>query len=283
MEAKNTLTKKDTKKEVMKYGMTDDQIELIRRTVAAGASNDELALFLHNCKRTGLDPFVRQIYLLPIQGKRVIQISIDGARLIAERTEKYKGQTSPEWCGEDGEWKDVWLSSDPPLAARVGIYKEGFERPLFAVAHYKSYVRTYFDKNTNSQKLMPSWEKMPEVMLSKCAESLALRKAFPQQLGDLYTAEELGGDDNSGGQHPDAPAPKRPGSAFDRNSAISELKQLMKTRKFDAQIFLEYYDRGSVEEFDDAQIKDAIESLKKKPENVQTLEADAELVGDAGR
>lgn len=174
-----------------------EEVELIKNTVAKDATDLELKLFLSYCQRTGLDPLTRQIYFSKGKpdknGKQKVSMltSIDGFRLVADRSEQYQGQTPAQWCGADGKWTDIWLQSTPPKAAKVGVWKAGFKEPLYAVAVFDEYAQRYNDGN-----LQHMWKKMPALMISKVAESLALRKAFPNDLSGLYTQEEMAQADN---------------------------------------------------------------------------------------
>jgi phage recombination protein Bet len=180
-------------------GYTDQEKEIIKKNVMQGkGSQEDLDFLLATAQRTGLDILARQIF--PVfrwdssKGVNVMQIqtSIDGFRLIAERSGKYEGQDGPYWCGQDGVWKDIWLDKAPPMAAKVGVYKTGARAATYAVARFDAYKQTFKDKQSGSQVLNSIWSKMGDMMNAKCAESLALRKAFPQELSGLYTAEEMG-------------------------------------------------------------------------------------------
>lgn len=152
--------------------ITGEKLDLIKRTVAKGASDDELELFLYQCKRTGLDPFTHQIYCIRRGGQMTTMTGIDGYRTIADRTGKYAGNDDP-----------VFDSEEKPRKATVTVYKlvEGVRCPFTSTARWDQY---YPGKS-------PLWDKMPHLMLGKCAEALALRKAFPQDLSGLYTKEEM--------------------------------------------------------------------------------------------
>ena len=165
--------------------LTKDRIKLITDTVARGATPDELKLFLLVCRRSQLDPFARQIYLVKrfdsVSGvsRGVIQTGIDGFRTIAERTGEYAGSDDSIF----EEPKDAKIKF--PVKATVSVYRivKGQRVAFTASARWSEYYP--------GEKLGFMWRKMPYAMLGKCAEALALRKGFAQVLGGLYIHEEM--------------------------------------------------------------------------------------------
>lgn len=157
-----------------------NQIDLIKRTIAVGATNDELDLFLHQCKRTGLDPLAKQIFFQKYKLKNgdekvTIITSIDGYRLIAARTGEYAGSDEPIYDKEDGR----------PGKASVTVYRmlNGVRTPFTASARWDEYCPPPGRDHM--------WNKMPFLMLGKVAEALALRKAFPNDLSAVHVDEEM--------------------------------------------------------------------------------------------
>ncbi|MCL1799959.1 MAG: phage recombination protein Bet [Promicromonosporaceae bacterium] len=178
---------------LLSYNSRGDEIIADRGTVAA---------FLMICQKTQLDPFAKQIYCIKRGQKWVTQISIDGARLIAERSGKHQGPTDTEWSDDGVTWTKAWVRTEEnpyPEFARAGVYREGFRKATKVVARWGAYA-VYNDEWVNNKKtgrkvLGDTWEKMPDLMLAKCAEMLALRKSFPMDLSGLYIDVEMGNAD----------------------------------------------------------------------------------------
>lgn len=172
--------------------MSKSQIELVKRTVAKGASDDELRLFIQVCKGANLNPFLKQVFLVPRwdsrEGKevRAIQVSIDGFRAIAEESGGYAGNEDALFTGEElVEYGKEKKQVKVPLEAKVTVYKfvEGQRYPFTATARWSEYYP--------GEKMGFQWHIRPYLMLGKCAEALALRKAFPKLLSGMYASEEL--------------------------------------------------------------------------------------------
>jgi phage recombination protein Bet len=155
--------------------VTPDEVTLIKATVAAGATDAELKLFLFDCARQGVHPLDRLLHFTKRGGKYTPITSIDFMRIRAADTGEYAGSDDAVFrLDEEGV----------PWEATVTVYRltQGQRFPYTATARWDEY------KPEQNDFL---WRKMPHTMLGKCAEALALRKGFPRQLAGLYAREEL--------------------------------------------------------------------------------------------
>lgn len=154
-------------------GFTPEQIKIIKSTIAPGLSDDDLKIFLYHCVRTRLDPFRKQIYAIPRGGRMTIQTSIDGFRLIADRTGAYAPGRPTEYLYSDS-------------GALLGA--TAFVKKFVAGTWHEIGEQALISEYSNPS---PFWKRMPTVMIAKTAESRALRRAFPDDLSGLYTEEEI--------------------------------------------------------------------------------------------
>lgn len=224
---------------------TDDQVSLIKKQIAPRATDDELKLFLYQAKRTGLDPLARQIYCIHRAGKMTVQTSIDGFRVVAERTGDYGGQDEPEFIEVDGKL----------ICCKVSVYKfRGDIRYKASVG--VAYWDEYFPQDNNFM-----WKKMPHTMLSKVAEALALRKAYPQDLSGLYTNDEM--------QQANEPAQANTDSANDYIKSATLPERTCEELKEEYMGLLAEY----IEKSKDPKAKDFHPDNWKKEQNINTFTA----------
>ena len=158
---------------------TEEQIATIKNMYCKGATDDEFKVFLYTCERTGLDPFAKQVYAIKRGSAMTIQTSIDGYRLVAERTGRYCPGQKPSYEYD----KNGKLLSATAYVKK--LTQDGTWHVVEAEAAFNEYMQAYNGKPSGL------WEKMPRVMLAKCAEALAIRKCFPAELSGVYTKEEM--------------------------------------------------------------------------------------------
>jgi phage recombination protein Bet len=154
--------------------LSEKEVQLLKDMLGKDLSDTDFTIYLRIIHRTGLDPFSKQIYAIPRNGKMTIQTGIDGYRLIAARTGELAGIEDSIFDTE---------TNDNPGKATVTVWRfvQGQRVPFTASARWSEYA----------QPESKTWKKMPYVLLGKCAEALALRKGFPAELSAIYTREEM--------------------------------------------------------------------------------------------
>jgi phage recombination protein Bet len=199
---------------------TADQLRMIQDSYAMGATDEEFAVLMEIAKVRRLNPLLKQIHFVKRWSSDLnrevwsCQTSIDGMRAIAERTGLYDGQDETEfrYAKDPSRVRRVLeaaaVSGDPTkileafdkitdpnaltgsvlLMAKTRVYRKDWSQGRCAVglAHWNEYVQLRKDGTPTK-----FWNEKPHVMLAKCSEAIALRKAFPEDLSGLYAEEEI--------------------------------------------------------------------------------------------
>lgn len=155
-------------------------LQTLKDTVAKGANASEFAMFLEVCKSSGLNPFRKEIWFVKDQRTQAVQMmtGINGYWSIANSHPEFDGAETG-MINSDGEWVKS-VSGNDFIGAWCRVYRKDRRMPLEAEAMLSDY-----------RKGFGLWNSAPRIMIKKVAESIALRKAFPQQMNGLYTQEEM--------------------------------------------------------------------------------------------
>ena len=179
----------------------DDMVRVLQNSLYPGARPESVMLALAWCRATGRDPMKKPIHIVPMwvkdaetgQGamRDVLMPGIGTYRTDAARTGLYAGKSEPEF-GPDVTANLGGVSVTFPKWCKVTVHKTvGSEvRPFTAMEFWTENYATA-KKDTDAPNTM--WRKRPYGQLAKCAESQALRMAFPDETGNTNTAEEMEG------------------------------------------------------------------------------------------
>lgn len=166
--------------------------QLVKDVICKGATDLEFQHCMAMAWHLGLDPLARQIFFITVFDSKLRRevwvpiVAVSGLLGIAQRTGEYQGRTKPEWCGQDGAWRGVWLADGPPAAAQVGVHRAGYVEPTYGIVTYREYCR-----RTRDGRPMAQWGVQPSHMLFKCALSQALRHSFSIEMAGDFGVRDV--------------------------------------------------------------------------------------------
>ena len=190
-------------------GYNAAQLRTIKHTVAADTNDLEFDLFMEACRSYGLDPFRKQIHAVvyskdkPEKRKMSIIVSRDGLRVLAQRCNDYRPASEPARIEYDDGAKGP-ANPKGIVSATVRLWKQdnrGEWYPVVGEAYWDEFAPIIDEwawddakgkrAPTGKKSVEGNWAKMPIVMITKCAESQALRAGWPDQFGNIYSEEEM--------------------------------------------------------------------------------------------
>src|SRR5215510_16068419 len=112
--------------------VTAEQMELVKRTVAQGATDAELKLYLYDCQRQGVHPLDRLLHFTKRGNKYTPVTSIDLMRIRAAETNEYAGSDDASFYG---------MAATDAFAATVTVWRlvQGTRCAFTATARWAEY------------------------------------------------------------------------------------------------------------------------------------------------
>lgn len=219
----NTLQKAPKREQTTEYEVNGQKVRLsvstVKNYLVSGNGNvtdQEVVMFLNLCKFNRLNPFLREAYLIKYgSSPATMVVGKDAILKRAMRNPRYSGfQAGVYVVRQDGTLEERPGSLTLPGESLAGgwakVVVKGFDCPVESAVSFEEYCQRKDGKPTSN------WAVRPATMIRKVALVQALREAFPEDLSDMYAAEEMGMDEQALGHTPvvlplePAPAPVQP-------------------------------------------------------------------------
>ena len=182
-------------------------LTVLKETLYPGAKDESIAMVLNYCKARKLDPIKKPVHLVPMNvktGKKdssgkdiyeyrdVVMPGIGLYRIEADRSGQYAGMSEPEF-GPDITEQVGSVKLTYPKWCMIVTKKRLTSGEIVEYSAKEYWKENYATKGRSDLSPNAMWEKRPYGQLAKCAEAQALRKAFPDVVGQDYTHEEMEG------------------------------------------------------------------------------------------
>lgn len=183
---------------------------VLQETLYPGSTDQEVSMILGYCKARKIDPILKPVHLVPMsvktdkkdkegkyvyERKNVIMPGIGLYRIDASRSGQYAGVSEPEFGEEvtkefgDKSKRRVTF----PKWCKITVKKIIADGSIAEFTAKEFWLENYASKSKFDDTPNDMWDKRAYGQLAKCAEAQALRKAFPDVVGNEYTKEEMEG------------------------------------------------------------------------------------------
>lgn len=200
MAVNNSLVKGKSNPLEITFKSGNNDVKLSPQTVknylvsgdADKVTNQEIVMFMNLCKYQGLNPFLREAYLIKYGTQPATIVTGKSAfEKRAARCDKYKGFDAgvivyiPD-LGLEERSGTLVLDDEKLVGGWAEVYVDGYHKPIKATVSLEEYIGRKKDGTVNSQ-----WASKPATMIRKVAKMQALREAFPDNFEGMYVAEEM--------------------------------------------------------------------------------------------
>lgn len=173
------------------YEVNNEEVKLspamVRKYLVNGngkVTDQEVVMFMQLCRYQKLNPFLKEAYLVKFGSQAASIITSKEAFMKrAENNKHYKGFKAGIVVARGEEMKHldgaIKMPNDELIGAWAEVYRDDRDEP--------SHVEISLEEFSKGQA---TWKQMPMNMIRKTALVNALREAFPENLGSLYTEDD---------------------------------------------------------------------------------------------